>query len=119
MKADNKITLDTYFLILENQAKERVNNFIEMLYIQAKSEVKRGTSIDVLNEDLIEKFLHKRGYVRNIVLGKPIYIKDFTCVEFDNNVVKVWHDGISKVKHIIDKSILTSLPIALNYFERI
>jgi hypothetical protein len=47
-------------------------------------------------------------------------VKDFTCVFVNKNVIEVWHDKTKNNKSVfINESLLTGLPITLNYMERI
>lgn len=105
------------------QAKNELNDHIEMLYIQAMSklcsEMKRDTNKELDNE-LIEIFLKKRGYTMNYVSGKTVMVKGFTCVYVKDDYVEVWHDKTNNNKSVfVNESLLTGLPITLNYMERI
>ena len=104
-------------------AKRNVNDYIEMLYIQSVSKLYPKTKSDTdkkLDSKLIEEFLKKRGYTMNYVLGKTVMVKGFTCVYVQNDYVEVWHDKTSNNKSIfVNESLLTGLPITLNYMERI
>tara|TARA_R110000823_G_C15544401_1_gene458526 strand:- start:14 stop:373 length:360 start_codon:yes stop_codon:yes gene_type:complete len=114
---DNKI--DQMF----KEAKRDVNDYIQMLYIQALSKVFSKTENDtykIIDSKLIEDFLKKRGYTMNYVSGKMVMVKDFTCVYVQDDYVEVWHDKTNNDKSVfINESLLTGLPITLNYMERI
>ena len=100
-----------------------INDFIEMLYIQGKSKANLIGIPDtkkIIDDKLIEDYLKKRGYTMNYVLGKRVMIKDFTCVFVGENYAEVWHDKTnSKASVYVSESLLTGLPITLNYMERI
>jgi hypothetical protein len=105
------------------EAERDANDCIEMRYIQAVSKpplkAKKETS-KIINTKLVEDFLKRRGYTNNYVLGKPVMVKGFTCVYVQNTCVEVWHDKTNNDKSVfVDKSLLTGLPITLNYMERI
>lgn len=113
------LTLNSYIETLHLKALNNFNEYVEMLYIQAKSKIS-NESIKELNNDLIEDYLKKRGYTMNYILGKRIMFKNFTCVYIDKNFVEVWHDKTKNNKSVfINESLLTGLPITLNYMERI
>lgn len=93
--------------------------YTEMLYAQVKSKISEE-SVKQIDEKLIEDFLKKRGYTMNYILGKRVMIKNFTCVFIDKNFIEIWHDKTDNNKSVfIKESLLTGLPITLNYFERI
>ena len=118
----NTISLDAYIESLYQKALYNLKEHIEMLYIQAKSKVKDGISKEI-DEKSVEDYLKKRGYTMNYVLGKRVMVKDFTCVcidKVDKNVVEIWHDKSQNNKSVfVKESLLTGLPITLNYMERI
>jgi hypothetical protein len=126
----NTMTLDTYIKVLVQKAKYNVMEYIdrlcyqemernEMIYIQEMSKVSKE-SVKEIDEKLIEDYLKKRGYTMNYILGKKVMVKDFTCVFVDKNVVEVWHDKSQNNKSVfVNESLLTGLPITLNYMERI
>ena len=105
------------------EAKRNVNDYIEMLYIQAVSKISPETKNDTskkIDSKLIEDFLKKRGYTMNYVLGKTVMVKAFTCVYVQDDYVEVWHDKTNNDKSVfVNESLLTGLPITLNYMERI
>lgn len=104
---------------LHKKALTNFNEHLEMLYIQALSKLSIDSDKKV-TEDLIENYLKKRGYTMNYVLNKRVMVKDFTCVYFENDTVEVWHDKANNNKSVfIKESLLTGLPLTLNYFERI
>lgn len=104
-------------------AKRHLKDHIEMLYIQAVSNLSPKTKHDIskkLDSKLIEDFLKKRGYTMNYVLEKTVMVKAFTCVYVQDDYVEVWHDKTNNNKSVfMDESLLTGLPIILNYMERI
>jgi hypothetical protein len=113
------MTLEAYIESLYQTALHNFNAHVEMLYIQAKSKVSKEC-VKEIDEKLIEDWLKKRGYTMNYVLGKRVMVKDFTCVFVEGNVVEIWHDKIPNNKSVfINESLLTGLPITLNYMERI
>lgn len=99
----------------------RMDNYIQMLYIQALSKPYPIDSIDKnINEDLIDDYLKKRGYTMNYVLGKKVMVKDFTVVYNKGNSIEVWHDKSNNNKSVfVNESLLTGLPVTLDYMERI
>lgn len=106
-----------------NETKKNVNNYIEMLYIQSVSKIFNRIESETdkaLDSKLIEDYLKKRGYTMNYLLGIPVMVKSFTCVHVQDKYVELWHDKIDNRKSIfVNKSILTGLPITLDYMERI
>jgi len=102
-------------------ALEKVNEYIDMLHIQAISKVvyRNSSQSKVVTNKNIEEYLKKKGYVFNNVGEKPVWTKGFTVVQLNYNSIEVWIDIKNSKKSIIDHSFLTSLPIFLNYFERI
>lgn len=80
-----------------------------------------GKEIDKnITEDALDLYLKKRGYTMNYVLGKRVMMKDFTCIYHFGDTLEIWHDKCNSRKSIfINESVLTSLPIVLNYMERI
>lgn len=104
-------------------AKRRLNDHIEMLYIQAVSKLSPEIKIDTpkkIDSKLIEDFLKKRGYTMNYILGKTVMVKAFTCVYVQDDYVEIWHDKTNNDKSVfVNESLLTGLPITLNYMERI
>ncbi len=106
-------------------AEDRLKNLIEMLYIQAMSKlspnVKKETDKNI-SQQLIEKYLKRRGYTQNYILNRPIMVNGFVCVYIGDDYVEIWHDSINKLKRksvFINEDLLTGLPITLNYMERI
>ena len=112
--------------------KQALNNFhekLEMHYIHAVSKLNLDKVIlkhkrkliftDKLDEKLIENYLKTKGYVLNVVLGEPIWVKGFVCVQIHNKSVEVWIDRIKNPKSVfINESYLTGLPLTLNYMEK-
>lgn len=129
----NTLSLNTYLESLYLKAKYDLFDYIEMLYIQEKSKKKTiineyyfngeieisSEQITIINEKLIYDFLQKRGYVENFVLGKKIMTKGFVCVFVSREFIQVFHDIENCKPMIIKESFLTSLPITLNYMEKI
>ena len=113
------VSSNSYIEILYKNALQNLKDHIEMLYIQAKSKVSKE-SVKEIDEKLIDEYLKKRGYTMNYILGKRIMVKDFTCVFVDENVIEIWHDKTPNNKSVfVNESLLTGLPITLNYMERI
>lgn len=113
------MSLDAYIESLYQKALYNFKEHVEMLYIQAKSKVSKE-SVKEIDEKLIEDYLKKRGYTMNYILGKRVMVKDFTCVFVAGNIVEVWHDKSQNNKSVfVNESLLTGLPITLNYMERI
>jgi len=108
--------------MIEELYKTAMNNFneyVDMIYIQALSYSNNETDKKITDE-LIENFLKKRGYTMNYILNKRVMIKDFTCVYFDKGLVEIWTDKANNNKSVFIKdSLITGLPLILNYFERI
>ena len=115
MKWDCQGKLDVLITDFENKLDE----YIEMLHIQALSQLSNET-IKVVDKKLIEIFLKKRGYTMNYMLNKTVMVKDFTVVYIADNYVEVWHDINHNNKSVfVNQSMLTGLPITLNYMERL
>ena len=117
------LSFDSYIDSLFIDAKRRIDEFIEINIINAKTrllnigvkEISKGT-----NQNLIEKYLKRRGYVENYVLGRLVFTKGFTVVCVHDDFIEVWHDKTNNNKSVfIHESELTGLPITLNYMERI
>ena len=108
--------------MVEELYKKAINNFneyVDMIYIQALSYSEEKTDKKITVE-LLEIYLKKRGYTMNYILNKRVMIKDFTCVFFSDGLIEVWTDkSNSKNSVFIKDSLITGLPITLNYFERI
>lgn len=123
--------MDNIYDLQYKQAKQRVHDYIDMLYIQYVSKLRINKEISIqtnmrdktpnpLTTDLIEEYLRKRGYVLNVMLKKPIWTRDFTCVSIMEDHVEIWHDiPKSKGPVVIHNSLLTGLPITLKYMEKI
>jgi hypothetical protein len=113
------MNLNTYIETLYQTAKYNLSNHIDMLYIQSKSKNSKESEKEI-DEKLIEDYLKKRGYTMNYILNKRVMVKDFTCVYINENSVEVWHDKSQNNKSVfVNESLLTGLPLTLNYFERI
>lgn len=105
--------------IIKN-GERNVRDHIEMIYMQAISKPKSKDHFPKeLNQKMIEDFLKRRGYVINHVSGRMIMVNKFTCVYIGKNYVEVWHDIKGSKSVFIKDSLLTGLPITLNYMERI
>jgi hypothetical protein len=116
------MNINTYFETLYQKAMNDFNEYVEMLYIQAKSKssIKVVESIKTPDDNLIEIYLKKRGYTMNYILNKRVMIKDFTCVSVQPDYIEIWHDKTNNNKSIfITENYLTNIPITLNYMERI
>lgn len=105
------------------ETKQRIYDYIDMLHIQAVSEItstRKKESKKIIDSKLMESFLVKRGYTINYVLGSPVMVKDFTCVSVKGDYIEIWHDKTNNNKSVfVNESLLTGLPITLNYMERI
>ena len=113
------MTFDNYIDSLFERAKYDIDNYIEMLYISARIDVENKCELRKdLTELLIENYLKKRGYVLNNILNRPVWVNGFVCVHFNGKRIEIWHDVKNSKSSFVDKSMLTGLPIALNYFER-
>lgn len=129
------MTFDSYVDALFEQAQYNIKQHIEMLCLQAECKLslpsdKKGGIDKNLFSNLIEKYLKKRGYVLNTILGKPVWTKEFCCVYIEDNYVEAWHDLSGWKPHslytkrkgksvFITEALLTGLPITLDYFEKI
>ena len=100
------------------EANKRIKDFIDIKCIDALSN-KDSELNKVLNYNLIEGYLKKRGYVVNTLLNKKIYTKAFTCVSINKKNLEIWHDVNNSKHQFIDSSYLTGLPITLDYMEKI
>jgi hypothetical protein len=116
---ENNMSLDSYIDALHQKALSNVREYVEMLYIQAHSRPSRIKDDKGINIQILENYLKKRGYVINNVIGKRVMVKEFTCVHVSDEHVEVWHDAPNTKLFFIKESLLTGLPIALNYMERI
>lgn len=114
-------SFERYVNNLEKKAKIHLNDFIEMLYIQAMSKPSEENEnlIKEIDEGLIYNYLKKRGYSMNYILGRSVMVKAFTCVYVEGDTVEVWHDIKGAKPVYVNESLLTGLPITLNYMERI
>jgi len=104
------------------KAKSYIKEYVNILYIQAlsKNDLKAKDTSKEINEKLMDDYLIKRGYVINYLLGKRIFIKGFVCVMYNKTYIEIWHDTHSKNKSVfINNSLLTGLPITLNYMEKL
>ncbi len=119
MKWDCDDKIDQMFV----DSKRKIDDYIDMLIIQALSSLSPKTKRDTkkeINHKLIEEFLKRRGYTMNYILGKTVMVKAFTCVYVQDDYVEVWHDKTNNNKSVfIKESLLTGLPITLDYMERI
>lgn len=114
-----KMSLDCYLETLYQTAFNNVMERIEMRFIQLNSKVINDSPKEI-SEKHIDDYLKKRGYTMNYVLGKRVMVKDFTCVFVYKNIIEIWHDKIKNNKSVfVNESLLTGLPITLNYMERI
>jgi len=102
------------------EARQNVYEFIDVLHFNALSDIQNKNLFNKeLTNELIEKFLSKRGYIKNVLLDKTIYTKGFVCVAIHEDNVHVWHDVTNSKIMKVNSSLLTGLPITLNYFERL
>jgi hypothetical protein len=105
---------------LLKKARIRVNEHIDMLYIQALSSLSKHETAKEVTQEHIESYLKKRGYSWNRVLQKDVMVKDFTCVYIGEGYIEVWHDKTNNNKSVfVNDSLMTGLPITLNYMEAI
>ena len=110
-KCDHKINL----LFIE--ARSRIDEAIELSYINILS--KSNSSDRTITNKLIEKYLERRGYVVNTLSRNRLLTKGFVCVAIHNNYIEIWHDIPNSKSSFVNDSLLTSLPIALRYYEKI
>jgi hypothetical protein len=101
------------------QAIKRINDHIEMLYIQALSSIGTQDTDKSINNDALEAYLKSRGYTHNTIKKRQVMAKDFTCVVIHDDKVEVWHDVNNSKSAFIHGSLLTGLPITLDYYERL
>ena len=110
------------------EAKQRVYDYIDIMSIQAKHGIysPNGINRKLLVQEVTEYLIKKRMYVQNVVKKDVVYTKGFVCVSIkeggqDGLLMSVWHDtGKQRVTPVnINSSVLTGLPIVLNYMERI
>lgn len=64
-------------------------------------------------------YLKMKGYVNSMYKGLNVWMKGFVCVVANDDNIVVWHDVDNPSKQVINKSILTHLPIVLRYMEKI
>jgi len=103
-------------------ARKSFNDHLDMLYIQAMSKIMSDSkeTDKRVTETMIEDFLKKRGYTLNYILKKPVMVKGFTCVSISKSHIEIWHDIPGRQgSFFVHGSMLTGLPITLNYMERI
>jgi len=116
---ENDMSLDGRIEALYQTALRNVHQYVEMLYIKEHSRPSRVNDDKGINIEILEKYLKKRGYVANNVLGKRVMVKAFTCVHVTDECVEIWHDVPNTKTFFINESLLTGLPISLDYMERI
>lgn len=105
---------------LAESAKKNMSDYIDMLYLSGVSRFGIKKSEVIINKSVLNDYLFKRGYSLNKVSNIDVMVKGFTCVLCNDNYIEVWHDKTNNEKHLfIKESVLTSLPIALSYMERI
>lgn len=118
-KAMQNMSLSAYIESLYHNAMNSFHDKLEMHYIHAVSQINKQSNKN-LSKDLIESFLKKRGYTLNYIMKKPVMTKGFVVVNIQDEFVEVWHDVPKKQDSVfIKESMLTGLPITLNYMERI
>jgi hypothetical protein len=116
--------------VILKRLKESLNDHIEMLYIQAKSQFEYNSRLitekkskrelkKTMSVEMINNFLKQKDYVKNNLSGRTIMTKGFVCVYTDEDRVEIWHDIKGAKSTVLTDSYLTGLPIALNYMERI
>ena len=100
------------------EAQNRLDNYIDMLYVKSYSYLKDSDTDKTIEEEELEKYLFKRGYVLNYVRGERILTKGFVCVKINDTYIETWHDKANNDKSVfVKESVLTGLPITLNYME--
>jgi hypothetical protein len=104
--------------LLFYDSKQKLKDYIDMLCIIEISKGKTETD-KTINKTLIESYLKSKGYTANFILRKPVMVKAFTCVYIHDNCVEVWHDIPNSKSQFINNSLLTGLPITLNYMEKL
>ena len=102
---------------LYQKTLKNFNEYVELLYISVLSRAKETDK--QITEEMIEIYLKKRGYTTNYVSGKRIMIKDFTCVYYNCGILEIWHDIKNSKTMFIKESLLTNLPIMLDYMEKV
>ena len=115
-----EITLDKYIDTLYKQALTNFRDKLEMHYISAKCFGGKTINKELADES-IEKYSKKRGYILNSILGKPVWTKGFVAVHVKDCKIEIWHDiPRTKTKPMyINESVLSGLPLFLNYMESI
>lgn len=68
----------------------KMNDYIDMLYIQAMNGLFKEKSNVSLTKDHINDYLKKRGYIPNILSKKVIYTKGFVCAVLRVNNFFTW-----------------------------
>lgn len=102
------------------ECERKVSEQIEMIYISALSKLNISSKTNKeITVQKIENYLKRRGYSQNYLLGKPVMTKGFTVVCVNENHIEYWHDVKNSKSSFIHKNFLTSLPITLDYMERI
>lgn len=118
-KTTQNMSLNAYIDSLYHSAINNFNDKLEMHYIHAVSHTNKQSGKDI-SKKMIEKFLQRRGYTENYIMRKPVMIKGFVVVSIHDEMVEVWHDTPKRQSSVfIKQSVLTGLPLTLNYMERI
>ena len=118
-KAIQNMSLSAYIESLYHNAINSFHDKLEMHYIHAVSHINKQSNKD-LSKELIESWLKKRGYALNYIMKKPVMTKGFVVVSLQDGFIEVWHDIPKRQSSVfIKESVLTGLPITLNYMERI
>ena len=121
------MNLNTYIDSLYRQTLDNNRQYCEMLAISYISNLQHFRGDFAPTPQMIEKYLEKRGYIRNVVIGETIYTKGFVCLKiYDDKrgglkIIKIWVDMPEKQSKpsYIRESFITSLPIFLKYYERL
>jgi hypothetical protein len=108
-------------------AKIKVNDYIDMLYISALSKLHddyRGEDSELnIAQEEVSNYLLQKGYVKNSIKGKNMFTYNFTVVILHESeqglLIEVKHDLPNSKSSFVTESLLTGLPIALNYFNQI
>ena len=111
-----------YIDSITKKALKNNEDFIDMLMIQAKSKCLPDSKSDLdktIDKKLIETFLKKRGYTMNYVLGRSVMVRGFVCVFNGGDYIEVFHDLRNSKSVFVKESLLTGLPLTLEYMERI
>tara|TARA_R110000772_G_scaffold104802_2_gene206302 strand:+ start:202 stop:555 length:354 start_codon:yes stop_codon:yes gene_type:complete len=98
-----------------------LTDHLDMKYIQALSKLSNQSESDKkLTTEILKTYFKRSGFVENYLLGRTIYVSGFVCAEIKENCVELWHDTKNKIGSVfINNSLLTGLPISINYMNRL